>query len=182
MWYCMSVHKMWTKSTREGKPTKPEGEITMARTWYGNLNNRLEENRQFCDEIKVGSGMTEYLYSDRHAYEVVAVKDQKHVTVRMLDAKHVGEAFENKWELTSNKNNPTMEMAKRGNRWYRVSTVTADFLDGCREGTDDYVEKMLWLCHNGISVQQLKEKGKITKYHVMNVSFGKADYYYDYEF
>ena len=36
----------------------------------GSLNNRLEENRMFCDTIEVGTGMTEYLYSDRHAYEL----------------------------------------------------------------------------------------------------------------
>ena len=154
----------------------------MGRTWYGSLNNRLEENRMFTDEIKVGTGMTEYLYSDRHAYEVVAVKDQKHVTVRRLDAKHIGEAYENKWELVSNENNPTMDMAKRGNRWYRVCTVEANILDGLERGTDEYAETMLWLCHNGISVEQLKEKGKITRYHAMSVSFGRADYYFDYEF
>ena len=154
----------------------------MARRWYGSLDNRLEENKMFCDEIKVGTGMTEYFYSDRKAYEVVAVKDQKHVTVRRLDAKHIGDAYENKWQFVSNEENPTMEMAKRGNRWYRVCTVTVDFLDGIEEGTSEWLDKILFLCHNGISVEQLKEKGKVTKYHAMSVSFGVADYYYDYEF
>ena len=38
---------------------------------YGSLNNRLEENHMFCDVIEVGTDMTEYLYTDRHAYEVL---------------------------------------------------------------------------------------------------------------
>ena len=46
---------------------------------YGNLMNRMEEGRQFVDEIKVGDGVTEYSYSDRHPYEVIEVKDQKHI-------------------------------------------------------------------------------------------------------
>lgn len=49
----------------------------MSRKWYGSLNNRLEENKMFCEEIKVGTGLTEYFYSDRHPYEVVKVIDQK---------------------------------------------------------------------------------------------------------
>ena len=35
---------------------------------YGSFNNRMEEGRMFCDEIKVGTPMTEYYYSDREAY------------------------------------------------------------------------------------------------------------------
>lgn len=30
----------------------------MSRKWYGSLDNRVEENRQYCDEIKVGTGVT----------------------------------------------------------------------------------------------------------------------------
>ena len=70
----------------------------MSKVWYGSLNNRLEENRMFCEQIEVGTGMTEYHYSDRDAYEVVAVKDQKHVTVRKYDHRHVGDcAMDNNW-------------------------------------------------------------------------------------
>lgn len=154
----------------------------MASKWYGSVNNRIEENKMFTDEIKVGTGMTEYLWSDRHAYEVIEVKDQKHVTVRKLDAKHIGEAFENEWELISNENNPEIEMEKRGNYWYRVSTFTADMLDKFEEGTEGYLRVMLCLAHNGVDRDKLREKGKVTRRTRMNVSFGVADYYYDYSF
>ena len=38
------------------------------------------------------------------------------------------------------------------------------------------------LCHNDIDRDVLRDKGKVTRYHRWNVSFGVADYYYDYEF
>lgn len=150
----------------------------MSKVWYGNLTNRLEENRMFCDEIKVGTGMTEYSYSDRHPYEVVEVKDQKHVKVRQLDHRHIGNGeMDNNWELVSNENNSVRTLTKRGNYWYWTVVVTSDILDSI-----DKIETQLFLCHNNIEADKLKEKGKITRYHRANVSFGVADYYYDYEF
>ena len=150
----------------------------MSREWYGNLTNRLEENRMFCDEIKVGTGMTEYSYSDRHPWEVIEVVDQKHVKVRKMDHKHVGDGqMDNNWELVSNENNSVRALTKRGNYWYWTVVVTSDILDSI-----DKIETQLFLCHNNIEVDKLREKGKVTRYHRANVSFGIADYYYDYEF
>ena len=149
--------------------------------WYGSLQNRLEENTNLNHEIKVGDGMTEYFYSDRKPYEVVTVFDQKHVEVRRMDHRHVGDGcMDNKWKLISNPENPVRSMVRRGNEWYWTVTITADILDG-KEG-DSLFETMLFLAHNGISSDDLKAKGKITKRHKANVRFGKADYYYDYEF
>ena len=152
--------------------------------WYGSLNNRVAENKQYCEEIKVGDGMTEYFWSDRHAYEVTEVIDQKHVMVREYDHKHVGEAYENKWELISNVDRPSQLITKRGTYWYWTVTVTADILDEIDNEKDEVrkVDLQLFLCHNNIDRDKLREKGKVTKYHRANVSFGVADYYYDYEF
>ena len=150
----------------------------MSRVWYGNLTNRLEENKMFCEKIEVGTGMTEYYYSDRHPYEVVEVIDQKHVKVRELDHRHIGDGcMDNHWELVSNENNIVKMLTKRGNYWYWTIVVTKDILDKI-----DKIETRLFLCHNNIEVDKLKEKGKITRYHRANVSFGVADYYYDYAF
>ena len=145
--------------------------------FYGSLNNRLEENKMFCDEIKVGTGMTDYSYSDREAYEVIEVINQKHVIVRQYDHKLKGEAYSNDWELISNENNPTREMVKRGNYWYAVSTITRDMVD--KELTP---EERIYLVLNGYDIDKIKANGKQCKYYRMNVSFGIADYYYDYEF
>ena len=153
----------------------------MSRTWYGSLNNRIEENRQFCEEIKVGTGMTEYFYSDRHAYEVIEVTDQKHVKVREYDHRPKGESFSNDWELISNPENPVMNLVKRGKYWYTVSEITPEEAKKIFEGDD--IESKLWACHNGFDLPAIVESGKSKKsYHRKNVSFGVADYYYDYEF
>ena len=154
----------------------------MSRKWYGSFNNRLEEGRQFVDEITVGTGVTEYFYSDRKAYEVVAVQDQKHITIRKLDHKLVGEAYSNDWELISNENNPTIDLVKRGNGWYVQNTVTKEMLETKKETAEDEFYFSLWLCHNGFDRGVIMEKGKQTKYRKMNISIGVADYYYDYAF
>ena len=155
----------------------------MARKWYGSLNNRIEENRMFCEEIKIGTGMTEYSWSDRHPYEVIAVKDQKHVTVRKLDHKHVGDGcMDNSWELVSNPNNPTYEMVRRGDRWYSAVTITREEIESRDMDSEDGLMFRLWMAGNDFDINKVMEKGHQTKYRKMNVSFGTAQYYYDYEF
>lgn len=54
--------------------------------WYGSLNNRIDEGKTY-GEIKVGTGVTEMCYSDRHLYEVVEVIDEKHLLIRECDWK-----------------------------------------------------------------------------------------------
>lgn len=147
--------------------------------WYGSLNNRIEEGRQFVEEIKVGTGMTKYGYSDRDAYEVTEVQDQKHVTVREYDHKHVGDGcMDNSWELVSNPENPEYELVKRGKFWYNPCTLTRDDV----EAAEGDWERMLRFALAGFDTEQVKAKGKQTKYFKWNVSFGTASYYYDYEF
>ena len=149
----------------------------MARTLYGSFQNRVMENKQFVEEIKVGTGMTEYGYTDRQAYEVVEVADQKHVKVRRYDHKHIGDGcMDNNWELISNPENPVFTMVKRGNYWYHETTITADLLDS------EDIQTKLFLAWNNVDPDKLKAKGVIKKYHKANVSFGRADYYYDHEF
>ena len=145
--------------------------------FYGSLNNRFEENRMFVDTITVGTGMTEYYWSDRLPYEVVEVKDQKHIKVRKMEHRHIGNGcMDNKWELFSNEKNPVRELTNRGGRWYWTTTVTSDALN------DTSFERQIWFAHNNIDVDQLRKRGKITRYQKANVSFGVCEYYYDYEF
>jgi len=151
----------------------------MATKWYGNLTNRLEEGKQFCEEIKVGTGMTEYSWSDREAYEVIEVRDQKHVTVRRLDHKHIGDGqMDNRWELVSNEDNPTRTMEKRGNVWYYTTTLTAEDI----KNIDNDMQFKLRVVLAGYDIDKIRAKGKQTKRWKANVSFGIADYYFDYEF
>lgn len=151
----------------------------MSNKWYGSLQNRLEENHRFCETIEVGTGMTEYLYSDREAYEVIAVRDQKHVTVRKLDHKHVGDgSMDNRWELISNPENHKRDMTKRGNYWYFTGSITVEEMEELEKDPNG----LLWLAQMGYDRDKIRKNGKQTKYHRANVSFGVADYYYDYEF
>ena len=148
----------------------------MSKVWYGNLTNRLAENKMFCKTIEVGMGVTEYFYSDRRAYEVVEVKDQKHVSIREYDHKLAGEPMSNDWELVSNENNPIINLVKRGNYWYRTKTAALEQVNS------EDKEVRFWVALNGFDVEKIKKNGKQTKYTKMNISFGVADYYYDYEF
>lgn len=143
---------------------------------YGSLQNRIEEDKMYCSEIKVGTGMTEYSWSDRTAYEVTKVVDQKHVYVRRYIAEHVGEAFENSWKLISDQNAPEQLIVRRGNFWYWANTCTKETLDAAD------AEHRLYIALAGFDTSVIAAKGKQTKYRRAKVSFGTADYYYDYEF
>lgn len=157
---------------------------------YGSLNNRIEENKMYCDEIKVGTGMTKYSWSDREAYEVVKVVDQTNVFVRRYDHKAVGEPMSNNWELISNESNPVIELKLRNGVWYRVcyyskeswmAMAQKDTAWKTAEAAYNYyrfmsrlTEKQLEKIEAGKTVKAYKKFG--------NISFGVADYYYDYEF
>ena len=83
----------------------------MARRWYGSLQNRLDE--RVNKKPEVGMGVTEYYFSDRKPWEIIAVKDERHITVRELDAKridhnHMSECQE--YEYYSNEANRTAEL------------------------------------------------------------------------
>ena len=146
--------------------------------WYGSLNNRLEENKMYCETINVGTGMTEYSWSDRHAYEVVDVKDQKHVIVRELAHRSIGGSFSNDWELFSDESKPLRALERRGKYWYWTCTLTAKDIEGIDDDQDWKIRVML----AGFDIDRIREKGKQTKRERANVSFGIADYYYDYSF
>lgn len=150
----------------------------MSKKWYGSLDNRLEEGRQFCETIEVGTGVTEYFYSDRQPYEVTEVKDQKHIKIRRLDHEAAGTPMSNTWKLISNPKHPEIELVKRGNVWYKVKTAT---IEDIKKAEED-IYRSLWLCQNGFDVDKIKQKGKQTKYSKMNISIGRAEYYYDYSF
>lgn len=143
-----------------------------------------------CKEIKVGTGMTKYSWSDRHAYEVVKVNDQTNVFVREYDHEHIGEAMTNTWKLISNENNPVIELKLRNGVWYRVSYYSKEkWLEMAQK---DNSWKTVEAAYNyykfmsGLTEKQLEkiEQGKTVKAYKKfgNVSFGVAEYYYDYEF
>ena len=52
----------------------------MKKKWYGSLTNRIEEDAR-PKNPEVGDGVTEYCYSDRHAYTVIKVLGPKLIAV-----------------------------------------------------------------------------------------------------
>lgn len=92
----------------------------MSKRWYGSLQNRLEEGVT-VEKIEVGTLATEMCYSDRHPYEIIAIKDDRHITARQLDAKRIdGNGFSESqdYEYTSNPDNRAVNLFKtKDGRW-----------------------------------------------------------------
>lgn len=140
----------------------------MAR-WYGSIANRLEENKMFCEKIEIGTPATEYHYSDRTPFEVVEVINQHHVKVRELDHKAIGDPMSNEWELRSNAHNPIKELKKRYGHWNWLHRITPEILK-----VNSFFEPKI--------IEKVKKNGEAIVYRKTNISFGHADYYYDYSF
>ena len=145
--------------------------------WYGSIINRIEENQKDIPTIEVGMGVTEYLWSDRNAYEVTKVINQKDVFIRRYDAKNIGSGFgDNTWELISNPNAKEREIVYRYNNWYEKLVYTKELMDKMEKQ-----DGIVWLSED--IVKDIKEKGQAIRYNKMNkLRFGVADYYYDFEF
>ena len=159
---------------------------------YGLLQNRLMEGKDFTNgNIEVGTGVTKVSYSDQHAYEVIAVKDQNHFTIRRMKAIPAGEYMSNIWKLESDETQPTYDI-ERINVFYKVSYLTKekvmeraeemlkkDFVPGTPiEKAIDFVTMYLTdkQKERVLSGKQVKLKSK------MNLSIGIQQEYYDYEF
>ena len=58
----------------------------MGKKWYGDICNRLEENRNYTGrELREGDDITMYYWSDRTCYYITKVVDQKHIFVRQYE-------------------------------------------------------------------------------------------------
>ena len=141
---------------------------------YVNLINRMQEQAKSASP-KVGLGVTEYMWSDRNAYEIIKVEDDKHFTMRRYSVKHNGCFGSQDWELISDESNPTYDMVYRYNKWYQKITYTKESVSNA-EKEDGYV-----LLDQDIYDRVMKN-GIAHKYIERNIVIGVADYYYDFEF
>lgn len=161
--------------------------------FYGSLQNRLVEGRDFTDgNIKVGMGVTELLYSDRHAYEVIAVKDQNHFTIRRMKAIATGESMANEWKLESDESQQGCDIERINGAFYKVDYLTKEKVmeraekalkevfapDTSIAIAIDYVTMRLTAKQKErvLGGKQVKIKAK------MNLTIGIQQEYYDYEF
>lgn len=118
----------------------------MSKMWYGSIDNRLLENAKMPDPV-VGMGATEICYSDRHPYEVIAVKDARHITVRELDWKridHNGMSESQEYKYSSNPENRTANLflTKQG-KWRERQ---ADGRLGCNAFYIGFAERYYDFC------------------------------------
>lgn len=165
---------------------------------YGSLINRLDENKKYCKEIKVGTYATKYYYTDREAYEVVEVIDQNHIKIRQLKAIRTdnnGMSDCQSYRYESNLNNPIEELKFMRNNWYKVFTyaplevikerVKEDFRPEART-EENIMNVVRWYCREMTKKQWEKYLAgqyiKVYKKLDCGISFGVADEYYDYCF
>lgn len=82
--------------------------------WTGSLVNLIGGNMAYPEPV-VGMGVTELCWSDRHPYEIIAVKDDRHITVRALDYKRIdnnGMSECQEYEYFSNPNGRVLNLFK----------------------------------------------------------------------
>ena len=142
--------------------------------WYGSIDNRLDENKQFVKKVKVGDGVTEYSWSDRHPYEVTKVIDDNHFFIRPMKWKRTdsnGMSECQDYEYFSDLEAKEIEIVRKYNKkYYRVETITKDTpYWKSKDMTDKQREKVA----NG---------GSVKKYHQINISVGVMERYYDFSF
>lgn len=175
----------------------------MARTWYGNLTNRLEEGNIYgASEIKEGMDITMYLWSDRHAYFVTKVVNQQNIFVREYDvcgdfetaggmghqnwkyfksAKEI-EAYLNKHGRGNpdSKRQDTIEQewVIRYGKWQNVIRWTLETYEAVPQGRK-------WMLNlTAKDIEKLRAGKVVNKYNDLTgkVSFNVRDYYHDWEF
>lgn len=162
---------------------------------YGSLNNRFEENKMYVDKIEVGTLATEYHWSDRTPYEVVEVEDQKHVFIRELKAKRIdnnGMSDSQSYEYSSDETKPIKELQLRNGKWYKVNRMSKEkFLKRAESLRNDFKDRSIEKAYNyciamsGLTQKQIEriEQGKeVKRFSGIDISFGKAEKYFDYSF
>jgi hypothetical protein len=177
----------------------------MAKKWYGNVINRIEEGHIFGDDktIKEGMDITMYLYSDRNCYFVTRVINQKHIFVKPYNVvanhsmnndmghqnwlyfKTLKEEVEYLKQFGFNKDitkfveDKEQEWVFRHGSWKRVSRWTSEQIEATKNS-----HLPLYIELSDKENKVLAEGKEIVKYHKLsgNVSFGVREFYYDWEF
>jgi hypothetical protein len=178
----------------------------MAKKWYGNIMNRIEEGHIFGDDktIKEGMDITMYFYSDRDCYYVSRVIDQKHIFVKryhvVADRSKRNDMGHQNWKYfktlkeeneylhsffpEGNHNlNPIesgeQEWMFRNGSWKRVDRWTLEQIEAAKKNHFPFYIEL-----SDKEKQKLAEGKEIVKYNKLsgNVSFGVREHYYDWSF
>lgn len=160
----------------------------MAKRWYGNVINRIEEGRT-VPEIKEGTDITMYYWSDRTCYYVVEVEDQKRIKVK-------------EYNIVAD-HSKSLGMGHQEWLYFKTRKEMADYMKQYFPETEYNIEEPepeTWVYRYGKWKQEvtyteenyctekelksLREKGYYKRYYDLsgNISFGVKSYYYDWEF
>ena len=154
--------------------------------WYGSVTNRIDEGRTF-GEIRVGTGVTEMCYSDRHPYEVVKVIDDKHLLIRKCDAKRIdnnGMSECQEYEYTLEPYKETLITEELLNDTFRMRSIQFNnpklykkIIEGKIGDVIGDNNHLLVLTKNG-----WKERYTNGKYNTNKFAVGFKEEYYDFSF
>ena len=145
--------------------------------WYGSLTNRVDENKLY-GKVYVGQYCTEYLWSDRHAYEITKVINDKHFFIRRLtairtDNNGMSECQTYRYEHNYEACEQEIMLTKWGFR--EVYRYDLDLYNKIIE-RDKF-------CHwDRDIVEKVLAGKKVSRKKKINLSVGVADEYYDYSF
>ena len=175
----------------------------MAKKWYGNVTNRIEEGRNYNKDkqIHVGDDITKYHWSDRTCYYVTEVIDQKHIKVKRyyVCADHSKESMTNSWKYFKSRkemnnylkqffhdhecsdvdNYCEEEWVYKWGSWRSVTKYTKDDL----VSTNMFGVPLIDYFFSDSEISKLKNNKIVYRYKKLQpISFGVKDYYYDYSF
>lgn len=171
---------------------------------YGNLVNRIDENKNFNKDklIHVGDDITMYHWSDRDCFYVTEVINQKHIKILPYHVcadqdKKLGMGhqewlyFKTRKELNKylhkyhrdrefyNEEDEPIELKYRYNKWFKVHRYTKEDLDS----VNMFGEKLRNAFFTKKEVDRLENNKDVCRYSAFgNISFGVKDHYYDWEF
>ena len=91
----------------------------MSNIWFGSVQNRIAERCKQPEPV-VGMGVTRCLYSDRDPYEIIEVKDAKHIVIRAMGYERIdnnGMSESQEYRYFSKPDGEIVHLTLRNGRW-----------------------------------------------------------------
>lgn len=150
--------------------------------WYGNVANRIEENRGFNQEIKVGMDVTRYDWSDRHAYYITRVESQKRFFMKeyevIADREKANGMGHQNWLYFKTRKECHEYLNKHLKPCPKFNFETEPYpTEGLQENPEEEI-----VFRYGHWYKKYTDYFGQVKYSKINISLGVRDYYYDWEF
>ena len=149
----------------------------MSNIWYGSVQNRLAERSKQPTPV-VGMGVTECCYSDREPYQIIEVKDEKHIVVRAMGYERIdnnGMSESQEYRYFSKPDGAIEHLVLRNGRWRNriVKPVLVEDPEG----------EVICYNDNGTKTRYRKTGTRVSnELGSSGWSLGHAERYYDFSF